>query len=64
MKERKPTRSATEPIELYTTSVRLSREDRTALLTEAARRRLAGEAARIDMSGLLREILAAWREAQ
>lgn len=53
-----------EPADLYSTTFRISREDRTALLTEAARRRLAGEANRVDMSGLLREIIAAWREAQ
>ncbi len=50
--------SATLPV-----TVRLTAEERDALRAEAARRAIAGQATRINMSALVREALETWRRS-
>jgi hypothetical protein len=46
------------------TLLRLAPEDRTALRREALRRLEAGEAIRLDVSAIVRELLSSWREGR
>lgn len=54
-------RSAGERSSLICVTLKLAPEDRDTLQREALRRRLAGEAARIDMSAIVRGLVAEWR---
>jgi hypothetical protein len=49
---------------LVCVTLKLAPEDRDALQREALRRRLEGEARRIDMSAIVRTLIAGWRAAR
>jgi hypothetical protein len=44
--------------------LKLSPEDRDALQQEALRRRIAGQTTRMDMSAIVRGLIAKWRAAE
>lgn len=54
-------RSADERSSLVCVTLKLTPEDKDALQREALQRRLAGQAARIDMSAIVRSLVAKWR---
>jgi hypothetical protein len=49
---------------LVNVMLKLAPEDRDDLQKEALRRRLAGQANRIDISAIVRELVARWRAAE
>jgi hypothetical protein len=59
----KSARSRDARATLIPVTLKLSPEDRDALQREALRRRLDGVAKRIDMSAIVRALIAEWRNA-
>lgn len=55
------TRNSGRDASLLAVNLKLSPSDRDALQREALRRRLAGEASRIDMSAIVRGLIADWK---